>query len=985
MKKFFLLAAMLFASSALFAQTSTVKGNLVDSYTAEGVIGAIVELEPLGSTKQPTLTTSGYDGAFTFNSMSYGKYRLTATYMGYHDYTDTIEVNSPRLILDKLRIKEASTEIDAVVKEVQAMRTSQRGDTLSYSASAYKVANDADVEGLLKKMPGITISDDGEVTAQGETIQKIFVDGREFFGSDVTTAISSLPAELVESIEVYDKLSDNAELSGMDDGDGYKAINIVTKSNMREGFFGKMYAGGGYQPVVDGDTDHGKYLVGGNVNYFTGKHRFTVLALFNNINQQNFSFDDILGVSDSSSGASEYMVRPQSGVATVNALGLNYSGAFGSGDKVKVEGSYFYNGTQTENVKTISKWYESPLSIDTLTSETVSSTPNHNHRITGRLEWKITPTQQLTVRQNVSFQYNDAESTTTGAMWGESGYSLLDSYSLADKGGYSSSTSVSYATRLGKPGRTLSVNGSLSLRRQDNITYSYSNGAAGYTDGTVYAIDTAALMLQDPSLLRDLYYTAVFNPTETVTVSGNVTYAEPIGTGTQLTFKYAYSNKEQDTEKNTYATDESYNYDAATDWQSASSNHYETTYITHQVGPGIYYSDGKSKITANVNYQLSELTGDVVLAGSDTSSESIEHYFNNITYTASGQLYFNPTNSLRLRVYSKTSEPWVGRLVDAYSLSDVQYISHGNPNLVPSYNTTVRMHYIRSNIEKGSTFMIMGGLDNQQDYIGEHVVYYPDTFEVDGVSYSPIEYSTYVNLDEYWSYMAMMEYGFPISPIKCNFNIRGTAKYTLTPSMFGGTINSDTGLIDGGELNNNESMTYGLTTVLGSNISENVDFTLSWNGEYSETTNSASTTDDANTYLSQTASASMKFVLPFGFTFTGAATYKEYVGITNDYQESYLLCNTFFGKKIFANKRGELNFGVNDIFDQNTSFTRSVGTGYTQNTYNSVIGRYYSVQLVYNLRSFGNQKGEGDGERRGPGAGGPPSGGGRGMGGPPMM
>ncbi|MFR9533759.1 MAG: outer membrane beta-barrel protein [Rikenellaceae bacterium] len=980
MKKYLLLVVALFATSALFAQTSTVKGNLIDAASSEGVIGSIVELAPLNSSRQPTLTTSGYDGAFTFTSMPYGEYVIKTSYMGYEDYADTIKIASPRLILDKILVKESSTEIDAVVKEVQAMRTSQHGDTLSYNAAAYKVADDADVEGLLKKMPGITISDDGEVSAQGETVQKVFVDGREFFGSDVTTAISSLPAEMVDNIEVYDKLSDNAELSGMDDGEGYKAINIVTKQNMREGFFGKMYVGGGYQPEVEGDFSKYKYMAGGNVNYFTGNHRFSVIALFNNINQQNFSFDDILGVSDDSSGASSYMVRPQSGIAEVGALGLNYSGAFGQNDKLKVEASYFYNGTTTQNTKIVDKWYEDPSAIDTLSSVTTSYTPNYNHRVTGRVEWKITPTQQLTLRQSASFQYNDAESTTVGAMWGESGYSVLDSYSLGDKGGYNSSTSLSHVIRLGKAGRTLTSNLNLSLREQDNITYSYSNGASGYTEAAVIAADTAALMALYPDQLRDIYYTTVFSPTESVTFSGDVTYAEPIGKFSRLTLKYRYSNKDQETEKRTYLTDDTY-YVEEGNLQSSSSNSYSTNYVVHQVGPGFYYGDGKNKISANVNYQFSELSGDVVLAGADQERESIDHIFQNLTYSMMGQAYITPTNSLRFHLSSKTDEPWVGRLVDAYSLSNVQYISHGNPDLIPSYITSARMFFVHSNVEKGSTFMVMGSAEHQKDYMGEHVVYYPDTFTVDGVTYDPIEYSTYVNLDNYWSLRAMMEYGFPISALKSNFNLRGGVNYTLTPSMFGGTVDSSTGMISGGELNETRSMKYSLNAVLGSNISENADFTLSWNGEYSEASNSASTSSDTNTYLSQTASASMKFVFLGGFTFTGSATYKEYVGITNDYQESYVLCNAFIGKKIFRNKRGELNVGVNDILNQNTSFYRSVGTGYTQNTYNSVIGRYYSVKLVYNLRSFGNKQG-GDGERRGPGMG---MGRGPGMGGPGRM
>ncbi|MFR9515097.1 MAG: TonB-dependent receptor, partial [Rikenellaceae bacterium] len=899
MKKFILLAAALFATSAIYAQQSTVKGNLVDSYSDEGVIGAVVELVPLGSTKAPVLTTSGYDGAFTFNSIAYGDYIFKATYMGYQDFADTIKIESPRALIGKFRIKESTTDIDAVVKEVQAMRTSQRGDTLSYNASAFKVADDADVEGLLKKMPGITV-DNGEVTAQGETIEKIFVDGREFFGSDVTTAINSLPAEIVENIEVFDKLSDDAELSGMDDGNSYKSINIVTKSHMREGFFGKMYAGTGYQPNAEEiNLDPLKYMMGGNVNYFTGNHRFSVIGLLNNINQQNFSFDDILGVSDGGSSSRSYMVRPQSGVAEVGAIGLNYSGAFGTGDKVEVEASYFYNGTQTSNDKTVDTWYEDPLSIDTLSSATTSYTPNYNHRLNARVEWKITPTQQLTVRQSGSFQFNDAESSTLGDMWGESGYSYLDSYSLADKGGVNSYTSLSYISRLGKPGRTISVNGNLGINKHESLTKSYSNDASTYVneDGEpVSYAEIAALWEADPSLLRQLGYKVVDSPTSTISYGGNVTYAEPIGTKARVMVKYSYSNKDQETDKKTYTTNSDY-VTSEDNILVASSNSYSSNYTTHQIGPGVYYSDGKSKLTASLNYQLSELTGDVVTAGT-TDSKPIDHTFQDLTYAVSGQLFFTSATSLRLNVSSKTNEPSVNDLVNVYNLTNSQYISRGNSELIPSYTNSLRMHFIHSNIERGSTFMIMGGFENQKDYIGDHIVYYPDSFEIDGETYSPIEYSVPVNLeDDYWSIRGMMEYGFPVSFLKSNFNIRGGINYILTPSILGGTIESD-GSISGGDYNNTESMTYSLNAVLGSNISEKVDFTLSWNGEYSEAINSASTSSDTNTYYSQTASANMKFVLWGGFTFTGSASYKEYIGITNDYQESYVLCNALIGKNI---------------------------------------------------------------------------------------
>lgn len=157
-------------------------------------------------------------------------------------------------------------------------------------------------------------------------------------------------------MEVYNKLSDAAEFSGMDDGEGYKALNIVTRPGMRQGQFGKLYAGFGY----DADTeteDKFKYIAGGNANVFSGDSRISFIGLFNNVNQQNFSFEDILGVSGGGGGRrggmGNYMVRPQSGVASVNAIGVNYSDTWGKRNQVTFQGSYFFNNTNTENRSTV--------------------------------------------------------------------------------------------------------------------------------------------------------------------------------------------------------------------------------------------------------------------------------------------------------------------------------------------------------------------------------------------------------------------------------------------------------------------------------------------------------------------------------------------------------------------------------------------------------------------------------------------------------
>ncbi len=981
MKRVFLLTLSLLSSTTLWAQQSSITSRLSDSYSGEGIIGAVVELSSLEDANNSQYNTSAYNGAVKFSGVKYGKYIIKASFLGYEDYIDTLNINTARVVIPDMKMLESATQIDAVVKEVQALRTSQSGDTLSYNAAAFKVTADADVEGLLKKMPGITVTD-GEVTAQGETVEKIYVDGREFFGSDVTTAISSLPAEMVESIDVFDKLSDNAELSGIDDGEGYKSINIVTKANMREGFFGKLYAGYGYQPEVEGEMSNHKYLAGGSVNYFKGAHRISVIGLFNNINQQNFSFDDVIGVSTDGS-ARGYMVRPQSGVAEVGALGTNYSGAFGEGDKLKIEASYFYNGTTTENFSTTERWYEDPSDVDTLFQEGYSLTPNYNHRINARVDWKITPTQQLTVRQSGSFQTNDPYSTTVGSMWGESGYSAIDSYSSGDKSGLSSNTSLSYIARVVKPGRMISMNASYNVRNTTSLVEAYSNAAAAYTneDGSpVTESQIATIYSLYYGQVVDLLYSSVNSPSNSQTLSAELGYTEPLATGLSMTLKYKYNNNMQDTEKSTYYTTDNYDTTGLTP-SAAASNSRESQYVTQSAGPGLYYIMGKSKFSANVEYQYSELSGNALVNG-DNDNPIDREYFD-WTYSGMANVYFNDLNSIRMMFSAKTSNPPVSYLVDAYDLSNTQYISKGNPELDPSFTQSVRLRFVSSSIERGSTFMVMGMVDHTDSYIGNHVIYSPSSFDIDGVTYSPIQYSTNVNLDNYWSARGTMSYGFPVNFIKSNLNLELGANYSLTPSMYGGTILSD-GTIDGGTENLTDNMGVSSGVVIGSNISEYLDFTLAWNGAYNEATNSASSSSEKNKYVSQTASATIKWIFGPGITFNASTTYNEYMGITNDYQDSYLLCNVYLGKQIFRNKRGELKVGVNDLLNQNTSFARTIASGYTQNTYNSVIGRYYTIQLVYNLRSFGNsnQRGEGgEGEgRMGMGMGRPPgSGGGPGM------
>lgn len=986
MKRILLTTLLTFCAAAAFAQRGSVTATVVNADTGESVAGAVLIVSPVKTPEKQQGFTSAFKGAVSMPSLAYGEYKLSVSFIGYNNLDTTFRVSAPKLNLGVLKLK-PGVQIETVVKEAKALRTSQKGDTVSYNAGAFKVVADADVEGLLKKMPGITVTD-GTVEAQGETVKKIFVDGKEFFGEDVTTAIKSLPAEAVDRVEVYNKLSDAAEFSGMDDGEGYKALNIVTRPGMRQGQFGKLYAGFGY----DADTeteDKFKYIAGGNANIFSGDSRISLIGLFNNVNQQNFSFEDILGVSGSGGGGrrgsvGQYMMRPQSGVATVNAIGINYSDSWGKRDQVTFQGSYFFNNTNTENRSTVEKWYEAPMRLDTLMTNGYSDTKGYNHRFNARLEWKISENQNLMIRPRFSYQSNDPWSRTTGWQFGApadggSGYSRTDNFSDALRHGYNVGTSAVYRAKLGKNGRTITLDGSFSYSDNTNNSNSWSNVLGTLPDRP--AIDPAT-GVWNPENYTELRYLRNLAPSSSYSLRGSLTYTEPVAKHAQVSFQYRVSYNSQERDKRSYITGDDFSIAGLTPDRSL-SNSYESGYLTQSVGPGFRFSKERNTFIANVYYQRSALDGQIVR----DDAEKIKHAYNNVTYFMMGQLNINRENSLRLFVSSYTDSPSITDLQSVYDVSDAQNITHGNPNLKPTYSHRVNFHYTNSNVEKGRTFMWMFSMNTTLDYTASHLVQRPGEIIIDGESYSPNFYSTTTNLDGYWQLRTHLSYGLPIGFLKSNFNVMAGVIYTKTPSMLGGTVDSATGMITGGERNDTKNMGYDFRAVLGSNISENVDFTLSWNGTYNEATNSLNSDNSKNRYFNHTAQGNLKVVFPLGFTFTASAAYSQYIGFTNDYSEDYLLCNAWLGKKVFRNKRGEVMIGVNDLLNQNRAFSRTTGSGYTQNSTNSVIGRYYMVQFTYNLRRFGKkgsrnlkdygvEQQSGSQRRMGPGGpGGPPPGG----------
>ena len=274
------------------AQNATIKGLLNDAIEKTPIVSATVAIYLQNDTAKTPLKISVTDakGAFIFTDMDRDSFIVEFSSVGYQKKQQQIIVKEGILNLGSISLFKQGKELSEITITSKTAPVVQKGDTSQYSASQFKVNPDATTEDLIKKMPGITVAKDGTVTAQGETVKKVTIDGKDFFGDDASAALKNLPSEVVDKIQVFDRLSDQAQLTGFDDGNSQKAINIVTKSGIKNGQFGRIYSGYG--------TDD-RYAAGGNMSFFKGARRISLVANFNNINQQNFGSQDLLGLTSS--------------------------------------------------------------------------------------------------------------------------------------------------------------------------------------------------------------------------------------------------------------------------------------------------------------------------------------------------------------------------------------------------------------------------------------------------------------------------------------------------------------------------------------------------------------------------------------------------------------------------------------------------------------------------------------------------------------
>lgn len=946
------LVIALLLGQILHAQFS-VSGTVKDQQAKTALSGASIKLRSLTDSTflRNALTDSA--GRFAFQNLSADSFLLSVSFVGYGDVVRTIRLDSTNVRRDSTGIgvvnvnvalvPGSSKDLATVVIAARIPPVAQKADTLQMDASQYKVNPDASTEDLVKKMPGITI-ENGQVKAQGDVVQKVTIDGRDLFGDDATAALRNLPAEVVDKIQVFDRLSDQAQFTGFDDGSASKSINIITKANMRNGQFGRVYAGYG--------TD-GRYSAGGNATTFKENRRISFVGNFNNINQQNFSQQDLLGVTSNAQrggggggprgagggnyggnrgqgggfqgggnfggfgNTSNFLVGQQAGINRTNAFGINYSDKWGA--KLTVTGSYFFNNSgNTTRDSSHQQYYVGGIVYN---QNNNANSNNNNHRINMRIDWRIDSSNELLLIPSLSFQNNVSSSLArTDFFSNNRQVSSTANNNNSDRNGNNLNNTLLFRHSFPKRGRTISLNlNTSSNNRTGNV----------YVNTLQRRFDSTNAVISDSTSDR---YTDQLS--KGYQLSANLAYTEPLSLKSQLQINYnpSYSNSKSDQQAYLMGAGGKYSI-----FEDSLSNRFNNVTKTQNAGVAYRYGDRDNQISFGANYQYNNISSDQVFPKPFTVNKS----FQNILPNANVRWKISTRSSVRLFYRSSTNNPSVTQLSSVYDYTNPPYITAGNPDLKQQFTNTVNGRYTYTNPSKALLFVANIFYQTANDYISNASYSFTRDTVYNGHPFlSGQQLSIPVNLDGYRSLRSFITFAMPIKFIKSNLNLNGGVTFSKLPGITQ-SVSSIT---------NNTTYTAG--AVIGSNISQYVDFTVSYTANFSDVKNNVLTTLNSS-YFQHIASVQLNLLSKQGWFFQNDLTNQLYNGLTAGYNQNYTLWNVSAGKKFLKGQKGELKLTVFDLLKQNQSIVRNVTERYIEDVQSQVLRQYALLTFTYNLRNFG--------------------------------
>ncbi len=903
----------------------SVEGRITDAQTSEPLQGANIALFALPDTLLVRGASTDAAGMYGLRRVPDGSYLMQVSYVGYFTQIDSLFRREGETLRRDFALRLNEGELEEIRITGRLPRMEVRGDTTAFNADAFTTGRNASVEDLISRMPGIVVQD-GQVEAQGEQVRRVLVDGNEFFGDDAALALRNLPAEIVQQIEVFDRMGEQARFTGFDDGSSERTLNIVTRSGIRNGQFGRVQSGYGSDD---------RYTAGGNYNYFSGNRRVSVLGLTNNINQVNFSGEDLVGVQEAAGGGGgrggrrggggggwgatrDFRIGQGDGINTTHSFGLNYVDRWT--DSFRLNGSYFFNTTDNEREVLSERRYTGGIAGNQLYDEfSGGNTDNHNHRLNMRMEYQMTESSSLVFTPRMSVQQNASVSFFRAFTQTGQGALLNQTFNENenDRLAWDFSGSLLYRQRFQTPGRTLSVNLSTDMNNRS---------------GDQYRLGETLFFDEDSNEILENQYTDTNDGG--YSVSPNVSFTEALGERSQLQFTYnpSYSLSRSDRETFNF-NEQSGAYD---DLDAGLSNRYENRIWRQRLNTGYNFRHDRFRLNLNMAYENTLLRGEQEFPF-EAGTRQVYH---NLLPGATLSFNVAENGNMRIRYNTNTRTPSANQLQDVIDNSNPLQLRGGNPDLQQQYAHSLSVRYRLADPESGSSTMLFmnAGMTNDAitnvTYIAERDSLLPGNIRLGAGS----RFTRPENVGRSWNIRTFVARGFVLDAVSSNINLNGGGSFSSTPSA----------------VNNRQYMsnTWSLYagTVISSNISEEIDFRVSYRGTYNIVDNSVPTGFDSNYY---TGTASLRISLqPWrGLLFESDTRIRHFSGLQDDFNNNSVFWNVGAGYRFLENRALELKATVVDVLRQNDEVSRIIEDTYIEDVRSNVLSRYVIVSLTYNFRS----------------------------------
>jgi hypothetical protein len=920
-----------------------VKGRVSDKANLQPIQGVSVVV--LKGSKIVAGASTDENGRFQIKNLPFDTFTLQVSFIGYVTKKQAIILTEAEKMLGNILLETDDQKLKELTVQTNQIRVEQKGDTTSINADAYKVNRDATAEDLVKKMPGITV-ENGTVKAQGEDLKKVLVDGKEFFGDDAQMALRNLPAEIVDKVQIFDRMSDQSQFTGFRDGNTDKTMNITTKNGKNQGAFGKAYAGYG--------TDS-RYQAGISLNQFKGNRRITLLGISNNINQQNFSMQDLFGGNAGRmgmmmanrgnsrgggppmGGAGDFLVGQQAGIANTNSIGLNYTDKWGN--KTSVQGSYFFNASNTFTQKVVNRnFLVNPEIKQLYVDSTGSENENFNHRFNLRLEHNFDSMNSLVFTPKLNFQNANIFSDQYASNFIQDTFlNQTQTTSNTQNIGYTLGGNMLYRHRFNKTGRTISLNLGADINRRNS---------------EIFQTSLNTFLDSNSSLQNRNFRQFAESNTNGNAYNANLTYTEMLNKSLQLQLSYNPSINLNYTDRLTNRFDSVSNEYIIID--SLLSNTFDNTVTTQKGNVSLNWIKEKYSLTVGVTQQFLTLQS----TQSFPINDNFRKDFSNLLPTANFQYKINQAKSLRVIYRTNTNTPSVTQLQNVVDNSNPLILSSGNPNLKQEYSHNLIVRYGSNNWQSAQSFFAFAMASFTNDYIANaNYTATEGPININGINIPRgAQFTMPTNLNGYFNSRSFITYGIPVKKLKSNVNLNVGLNYSMIPGLVNGLKNSA----------NTFNINSGL--VIGSNISEKVDFTLSHNANINLVENTLLVSQN-NNYFINTSTIKANLMPNSSWVFSTDIAYTSFQGLGSSFNQDFFLWNAGLGYR-FLKKMGELRLSVFDLLNQNASINRTITETYIEDNRSNVLQRYFMLTFTYNIRRFNYNAASQN--NLSPGPGGPP-------------